>query len=81
MRDRPQVLALRVEHDECSPTRLRFVRCHGDHVDVALAVHANALGMRLTRRQRGEALDLAALPGLRGDRRRQQHSQQYQKCS
>jgi hypothetical protein len=59
--DRPQILALRVEHDEDSLSRFRFVGCHSDNVDVAIGTDADPLGVRLTRRQRGKALHLTAV--------------------
>ena len=62
--DSPQVLALRVEHDQGSLASAGFVHRHRGDINVALAVRGGALGMRLTRRQGGECLDLATLPGL-----------------
>jgi hypothetical protein len=62
--DGPQELAVRVEHKETSWARVRLIRSYGDYVDIALGVRIDPLRVCLTRRQRREALNLAAVKGI-----------------
>ena len=76
--DCPQMFALRVEYEEHTLARVGLVHRHRDDVDVAVAVHGDPLGVRLAHGQCGEGFDLAALPGLCGERCCQQrHRDQH----
>jgi hypothetical protein len=67
--DGPQELAVRVEYKEASRARVRLVRSYRDDVDIAVGVRVDPLRVCLAQRQRGEALDLAAVKGVHSDRR------------